>query len=65
MNIPPGQNAFTYRPTHVFSKAEKREISYTNRGLKGGVKRALQQKGTAVHGLNTDPTKAPAKYRKK
>lgn len=65
MNIPPGQNAFTYKPTEVFSKADKREFSYTNRGVAGGAKRALQQKGIAVYGLHTKPENAPTEYRKK
>ena len=65
MNIPPGQNAFTYKPAEVFSKADKREFSYINRGVAGGAKRALQQKGIAVHGLHIKPENAPLKYRKK
>lgn len=65
MNIPPRQNAFTYKPANVFSKEEKREFSYINRGVAGGVKRAVEQKGIAVYGLNTKPENAPAKYRKK
>lgn len=65
MNIPPGQNAFTYKPTDVFNKAEKRDFSYINRGRAGGAKRAMEQNGTAVYGLNTKPENAPAKYRKK
>lgn len=57
MNIPPGQNAFTYKPTAVFSKADKREFRYTEQGKAGGAKRAMQQKGMAVPELS--------KFRKK
>ena len=65
MNIPPGQNAFTYKPANVFSKADKRDFRYTEQGKAGGAKRAMQQKGIAVHGLHIKPENAPLKYRKK
>lgn len=65
MNIPPGQNAFTYKPKEVFTKEERVAFGYSLRGVNGGAKRAMAQKGQAVYGLKSNPDNAPPERRKK
>lgn len=63
MRIPPGQNAFTWKPKDVFNKEERREFDYAQRGVAGGLRSARRHKGSVVYGLKSNPDNAPAEYK--